>query len=140
MQLSGSRSPFPEMAVQLLLPMFHLTTLDFGQSPVVKPLVSLPNGDEFFTGENEGEEWWLEGPGLVLGQTWLRPRMSELVKTYRDAKIPNEDIRLAQGVFRLGSNYLVYLTVRLERLGEEMFTPTYCVAKLAEIVRDEMAK
>lgn len=125
---------FPGLQPHETMPVFVMVTLNMEQTDLW-PLVRVTKGPYAPLHPQLVDGWWGEKKGLSLGQTWLRPRMSQLVGDYRDGKVSGRDVRIVAGAFQLGLTHFVYHTVRLERLVSGRYEPTYCVSRFADILR-----
>ena len=82
--------------------------------------------------ESAGEAWWDGPPKRQFNQTWLRPRVSQLVEGYRDEKFSN-DVRVAEGIFQSGHmRCFAYLTVKLCRSTSGKYEAVYCVSRYSD--------
>lgn len=77
-----------------------------------------------------GPEWWSRGRA-VFTQRWMKARMSQLMEGYRESRDGGKETRVVDGVFRLGEDYAIFLTVRLRRAASGKWVPAYCVARYA---------
>jgi hypothetical protein len=84
----------------------------------------------FLAAGDSGPEWWSRGRA-VFTQRWMKARMSQLMEGYRESRDGGKETRVVDGVFRLGEDYAIFLTVRLRRAASGKRVPAYSVARYA---------
>ena len=66
---------------------------------------------------------------MAFEQRWLKPRVSDLIKGYRDSMGGAKNTRVVEGSFQLGEDYVVFLSVDLRISKAGVWEPGYCIAR-----------
>ncbi|KAJ3529068.1 hypothetical protein NMY22_g9153 [Coprinellus aureogranulatus] len=132
--ISESKSHYPDLPFHHTLPTTNFTST--GIIRRVKPLapVSVPgfsSTEEVLWGA-VGED----GKKAHLPQTWLKPRIFQLVERYRAEGGRNQNLRLVEASFVWGNRLMVILTIKLEPDAKGGLEADYCVQRYAEMPQD----
>lgn len=117
-----------------------IRTLEMQFNTGLEPLALLPRQSPHYTAAHGHKEvWWERAKKDIFDQTYLKPRVQEIVGAYKDGKLKANlglkgmsEVAVAEGVFQMGADYSVYLTVPLRRANPNAkWEAAYSVARYA---------
>ena len=109
-----------------VVPALMFTGIKYG---VQFELITPSRPSSLSAGKRAGLEWWNRGSKVAFKQRWLKPRVSDLIEVYRDSEDGGKQTRVVEGVFHLGEEYAVFLSVRLRKSESGRWEPGYCIAR-----------
>ncbi|KAJ3538004.1 hypothetical protein NMY22_g5358 [Coprinellus aureogranulatus] len=124
---------YPTIPFHQIIPVLQSTSIRFGIN--LEPVVPIPRSNPHYEKKDIKTAWWERGDKTQFKQHWLKPRVSQVIEGYRDGKIGKTDVRVAEGAFPLGNDFVVFLTVKLEKAASGRWEPTYCVPRYATKVQ-----
>ena len=92
-------------------------------------MVPIPENNPHYKKLDLATAWWERGDKTTFDQGWLWPRASRLIEGYRDGAVGSTEVRVVEGAFPMGNDYVVFLTVRLEKARSGKWEPAYCVPR-----------